>query len=118
MLSNLNSGIFIKNIPLHISLRDLLDNSAVIEFFDGEIQVYKETEDVLTMLLTINWHLENVKEYQSLLKPFEGSNPKFADEFINYNETVKSSRPEVAQLIGIPGDFSSTSRFVRALYTI
>ncbi|GMN88792.1 linear amide C-N hydrolase [Francisella sciaenopsi] len=113
----LKPGVFVEDIPLHISLRDSLGNSAVIEFLNGEIYIYENTGNVLTNAPSYNWHLENIKEYQSLLKPFEDSNPTFASKFINYDETVKSSRPEVAQLIGMPGDFSSTSRFVRA-YTL
>lgn len=113
----LKPGTFVKNIPLHISLRDSQGNSAVIEFIDGKIHIYENAGNVLTNAPNYNWHLENIKEYQSLLRPFEGSNPKFADKFINYDKTIKSSRPEVAQLVGMPGDFSSTSRFVRA-YTL
>ncbi|MFV9924422.1 MAG: linear amide C-N hydrolase [Francisella endosymbiont of Hyalomma scupense] len=40
--------VFLSKIFRYISLRDSLGNSAVIEFLDGEIQIYKETEDVLT----------------------------------------------------------------------
>ncbi|KEI35838.1 linear amide C-N hydrolase [Allofrancisella frigidaquae] len=108
----LEPGIFVTGIPLHISLRDKYGNSAVLEFINGKIKIYPKAGDVLTNAPTYDWHLENIKEYKSLLKP--QSKSKFADKTVNYNDVANSSRPEVAQLIGMPGDFSAASRFIRA----
>ncbi|QIW10325.1 linear amide C-N hydrolase [Francisella sp. LA112445] len=110
----LKPGTFVKNIPIHFSLRDSKGNTTVVEFVDGEVKVYENKGNILTNAPTYDWHLENIKEYKSLLEPFEDSNSQFSDKTINYKDTISSSRPEVAQLIGMPGDFSGVSRFVRA----
>lgn len=111
----LKDGIYIKNIPLHMCLRDTNGNSAVIEFIDGKMYIHKNAGNVLTNAPTYEWHLSNIEEYKSLLQPsVNNSNPKFSDRVINYADTISSSRPEVAQLVGLPGDFSAAARFVRS----
>ncbi|MFV9978833.1 MAG: linear amide C-N hydrolase [Francisella endosymbiont of Hyalomma asiaticum] len=61
MLSNLNI-VFLSKILHYISLRYSLGNSAVIEFLDGEIKVYKETEYVLT----------NAPSYKLAFRKYQG----------------------------------------------
>lgn len=84
-------GVFIKDIPVHFSLRDSKGNSAVIEFIGGKVQIYSSAGNVMTNDPPYPQQLANAKKYKSIL----------ADT----NNTL---------LKGMPGSVTSLDRFVRS----
>ncbi|WP_440652038.1 linear amide C-N hydrolase [Cysteiniphilum sp. 19S12-1] len=53
-------GLYIKDIPLHIVIRDKTGHSAVIEFIDGKTIIYDHATNVLTVTSNFIWLLTAV----------------------------------------------------------
>lgn len=97
--------------PLHYTLHDATGASIVIEPIDGALKVYDNPLGVMTNSPSFDWHLTNLGNYVKL------SATNAAPLQIG-GETI----PPLGQgsgLLGIPGDPTPPSRFVRALgYTL
>jgi choloylglycine hydrolase len=107
-------GLFIKSIPLHYSVRDKTGDSMVIEFINGEAKVYRPSGSVLTNAPSFDWQLEYAKHYSSLNVSDEKPNEAMAQYVYKYNEIYPTAlRPAVNNLMGIPGDYSPSSRFAK-----
>ena len=108
-------GVFIKDLPIHFAIRDKAGESAVIEFIDGQTKIHDKGGDVLTNAPSFDWQLKNADVYRSLLADNKTPNEKFAKTFPSYVEIYKGSTYKgEANLLGVPGDFTPPSRFVRA----
>jgi len=96
--------------PLHCIVSDKTGDAAIIEYVAGKLNIYDNKVNVITNSPTYDWHIENIRNYIAL-KP-------------ENNPAIKINGYEFAQfgqgsgLIGLPGDFSSPSRFVRATYLV
>ncbi|HRD56015.1 MAG TPA: choloylglycine hydrolase family protein [Parachlamydiaceae bacterium] len=96
--------------PFHYIVYDRTGKSLVIEPIDGELKIYENPLGVLTNSPDFKWHLTNLRNYINLTtinaKPF-----KFRGlEFVGFGQG--------SGMVGIPGDFTPPSRFVRAtIYT-
>ena len=110
-------NIEIVNVPLnekvpcptlHWMITDKSGNSIVVEKTKEKFAFYKNTVGVLTNNPTFDWHLTNLNEYIYLTP----NNPKDT-EWSNQELTPLGIG---AGTLGIPGDFASVSRFVRAAY--
>ena len=84
-------GVYIKDIPFHLSIRDSKGNSAVIEFINGKVQIYSSAGNVMTNDPTYPAQLDNAKKYQNI------------STNINNNTLLK----------GMPGSGTSIDRFAR-----
>jgi choloylglycine hydrolase len=82
-------GIFLKNTPLHLVLRDKTGKSAVVEFVGGRTLIYENAGNVMTNSPTYPQQLEMVKKYDALNVDNDNS------------------------LTGMPGGFDSPERFAR-----
>lgn len=95
-------------VPLHFTLHDASGRSLVVEYIGGELQMTDNVTHVVTNAPAISWHLSNVALYGNLspapVAPFMIGSTTFNPPSTGNN------------LIGLPGDFSSPSRFVRALF--
>lgn len=93
--------------PLHWIVSDR-ERSIVVESIRTGLKIYDDPVGVLTNNPTFDYHMMNLNNYMAL---HEGT-PK--------NELCKSYNLEVYSLgmaaLGLPGDFSSASRFVRAVF--
>lgn len=90
--------------PLHFSLHDRFEGSMVIEFIDGQTNIYDNPNGVLTNAPKLPWHLTNLRNYANL-SPYL----KEADiNGIHYKGMGFGSG-----YFGIPGDGTPPSRFVR-----
>lgn len=93
--------------PGHLVASDKQGSCVVIEFIDGKIKITDNPVGVITNNPTFDWHLTNLRNYGFI------SNEPF--------DTVKWGELEVTPLaggsgmLGLPGDFTSPSRFVRAV---
>ena len=82
-------GIFLRNTPLHLVLRDKSGKSAVVEFVRGKTLVYTDAGNVLTNSPTYPQQMEMIKKYKNLNVEKDNS------------------------LTGMPGGFDSPERFAR-----
>jgi len=90
---------------LHVALHDANGRSAVIEFVNGEQKIYDNPNGVLTNAPTFDWHRTNLSNYIHL----DATNPRP----IEIAGTVLSPPGQGGGFLGIPGDWTPPSRFVR-----
>ncbi|QGM44916.1 linear amide C-N hydrolase [Methylocystis heyeri] len=93
--------------PFHYTLHDAGGSSLVIEPVGGKLKVYDNPLGVLTNSPTFDWHMTNLRNYVKL-------SPVNAEPLKIDGETI-SSFGQGSGLLGIPGDPTPPSRFVRAL---
>ncbi len=106
-LANINFSDEYPLSPLHWIIADK-NESVTVEPLKGGVKIYKNPVGVLTNSPPFDYQMTNLSNYLSLTK----SVPKntFCDRF----ELTPYSRGMGA--IGLPGDFSSVSRFVKAAF--
>jgi len=93
-----------QSFPLHVSVFDASGRGIVIEFVNGKAQV-SDNIGVMTNSPTYNWHVTNVRNYLNITP----INPKpVIEQGITY-----ASLGQGAGLLGLPGDPSPPSRFVK-----
>ncbi|MCS0501509.1 choloylglycine hydrolase family protein [Ancylobacter mangrovi] len=93
-------------VPLHVTLHDLQGKSLVIEYVGGKLNMYDNPIGTLTNAPEFPWHLANLGLYGNL-SPNEPPARKIGGESFAGPSTG-------AGMHGIPGDFLSPSRFIRA----
>lgn len=97
-------------MPVHYVVIDSAGDSIVIEYVDGKLNIYDNTTGVMTNSPTYDWHLLNLRNYTQLTPYAEGPGDK---EAAGVNFTPFGGG---AGMTGLPGDYSSPSRFVRAFF--
>ena len=106
---NLCNTPFSKDLPLsplHWMIADR-DEAIVVESVKGGLQIYENPVGVLTNNPPFSYHLLHLCDYMALSK--EPPVARFGKDFL-----VPYSRGMGA--MGLPGDFSSASRFVRVAF--
>lgn len=108
-------GILVSNLeypawgiipPMHYYLADPSGGRIAIEYIGGELTVTDAPLGIFTNAPAYSWHMTNLGNYVSL-------DPKPIEQVTI--EDVKVGAPSTgANLVGMPGDFLSPSRFVRA----
>jgi choloylglycine hydrolase len=94
-------------LPFHFKIVDPSGNSKIIEIVNkGEIKIYDPYLGVITNSPTYDWHIINQRNYLNLSNVSD--TPR---QYGLYNVRPIGGG---SGLIGIPGDFTPTSRFVRA----
>lgn len=93
--------------PLHAIVHDAQGNSVVIEYVQGKLMLYDNPLGVFTNAPPFDWHITNLNNYVNL--GVFNVNEKQLNVF-NLKATSQGSG-----MLGLPGDFSSASRFVRAV---
>lgn len=88
--------------PVHAVIHDRSGDSAVIEFVDGKVKIYHPAGPVLTNTPGYDWQLEHAKKFNFVSKKV--SRKKFDGYYL-----------EGSGFYGLPGDWTSASRFVRAV---
>lgn len=84
------------------------DRAIVVEYTSAGMQVFHDDVDVLANQPGFNWHHENLRNYLN-------ASPDFPDEVVlNRARLVPFGSGSLMR--GIPGDYYSPSRFVRAAY--
>jgi len=97
-----------KKIPLHFIVYDSNGKSIVIEPLAEGLKVYDNPIGVITNSPTFDWHMTNLNNYVTL-SPY-GSEVNPLGDIKLYPLGVGSG------MIGLPGDFTPPSRFVRAAF--
>lgn len=95
------------DLPFHFKIVDTSGNSRIIEIVNkGEVKIYDPYLGVITNSPTYDWHIINQRNYLNL-----STSPSQQKTFGNYEITPTGGG---SGLLGIPGDFTPVSRFVRA----
>ena len=95
------------DLPFHFKIVDPSGNSKIIEIVNkGEIKIYEPYLGVITNSPTYDWHIINQRNYLNL-----STMPNQKQTFGNYELNPIGGG---SGFLGLPGDFTPPSRFVRA----
>lgn len=93
---------------LHFVFTDRSGDGMIVEYVGGELKVHDNAAHVLTNAPTYDWHLLNLRNYLNLSS--EGvAERQFAGESV-------TALGQGGGTMGLPGDFTPPSRFVRAAF--
>jgi choloylglycine hydrolase len=88
--------------PLHHYVTDAEGNSIVLEFIDGKLKIWDNRVNGVMTNEPVGWHLENLRSLSDM-RGFDVPIPELKDERWSLG----------AGLRGLPGDYTSASRFAR-----
>jgi len=95
-------------VPLHHIVTDSTGASIVIEYTKSGLAIFDNQVGVMTNSPTYDWHLLNLRNYANL-KP-SGASPQRSIDGVSLAPFGAGSG-----MLGLPGDFTPPSRFVRAV---
>src|SRR5210317_175126 len=95
------------HMQLHYRIADKSGRSVVVEYLEGELHVIENPLGAITNSPNFTWHVTNLTNYVNL-SPYAWPQVKLE------NLTLKPSSLG-SGMNGLPGDFTSPSRFVRAV---
>jgi choloylglycine hydrolase len=95
------------DLPLHYTIHDPQGNSLVIEYVGGELRVHDNPIGVMTNSPPLDWHLTNLRNYVNL----SPDNPAP----ITIAGIKATGFGQGGGMLGLPGDYSPPSRFVRTV---
>lgn len=95
------------SVPAHYIVTDLSGKAIVIEYLNGQCVIVDNPIGVLTNAPDFRWHMTNLRNYINL-SPVALPGKKIGN--INFKPLGAGSG-----MIGLPGDFTPPSRFVRAV---
>ncbi|MDQ1307803.1 MAG: hypothetical protein QG671_3637 [Actinomycetota bacterium] len=90
----------------HLSIHDASGGDLVVEFVDGGIHLHDNAIGVLTNSPTYDWHVTNLRNYVGLTN--------VEDEPKNLMGMTVKPTGNGTGLLGMPGDVTPPSRFIRA----
>lgn len=93
------------NPAVHLALHDPSGKNLVIEFLDGQVVSHDNPNGVLTNAPNFQWHITNLANYITLTP--DTPTP------LHVKGAVLSPHGQGGGFIGIPGDWTPPSRFVR-----
>ena len=95
-------------LPFHYIVTDSKGNSIVIEYVKGKMNIYDNLYGVITNTPPFDWMLTNIQNYLYLS----------ANNLPERELAGKKLSPfgQGSGMLGIPGDFTPPSRFIRALF--
>jgi len=94
--------------PLHFAIHDRSGNSIVVEFIDGKMEISPNSVGVLTNAPDFQWQIKNLRNYINL-------SPVNAEP-MHFGDVVLSPTGQGTGMMGIPGDWTPPSRFVRIAF--
>lgn len=92
--------------PFHFIVYDKGGKSLVIEPLDGKLVLHDNPLGTMANSPTFDWHMTNLRNYVAL-------NPNNVPPVSIFGETFKQLG-QGSGMLGLPGDFTPPSRFVRA----
>jgi choloylglycine hydrolase len=93
--------------PIHLIVTDQDGNSIVIEYLNGEQTIFENPLGAITNSPSFDWHMTNLRNYLNLSAL---SLPE-----ANIGDLSFTPLGAGSGMIGLPGDFTPPSRFVRAV---
>lgn len=94
-------------LPLHYIVQDAAGNCIVIEYVDGKLYIHDNPIGVITNSPPFDWHITNLCNYINL-------SPVNVPP-IKLSGTQLKGLGQGSGLLGLPGDYTPPSRFVRAV---
>lgn len=95
-------------LPAHAVISDKSGKSIVVEFIDGKMKIFQNPLGILTNSPNFDWHLTNLQNYSNL--------SPYAPASITLNGIVYSGTGQGSGMVGLPGDPSPPSRFVKMAF--
>lgn len=92
--------------PIHYIATDATGKSIVIEYVAGKLNVHDNPIGVMTNSPTFDWHMTNLRNYVNL--SYMAAPP------VQLGPIKLVSFGQGSGMLGLPGDFTPPSRFVRA----
>lgn len=93
--------------PLHFIVTDSSGEAIVVEFIEGELVIFNNSLGVITNAPTFDWHMTNLRNFINLSPT---ALPTVTIDDLDFAPLGAGSG-----MIGLPGDFTPPSRFVRAV---
>jgi choloylglycine hydrolase len=93
--------------PLHYIIYDAMGDCVVVEYVGGELNIYDNPLGVMTNAPPFSWHIINLQNYINL-RPLSVPPEDIAG--INLTGVGQGTG-----MLGMPGDYTPTSRFIRAV---
>jgi penicillin V acylase-like amidase (Ntn superfamily) len=93
---------------VHFVFTDRTGASIVVEYIGGALKIYDNAAHVLTNAPTYDWHLTNLRNYLSLSTVSVNSR--------QIGTTDVTALGQGGAMMGLPGDYTPPSRFVRAAF--
>lgn len=94
-------------VRMHFTFHDTTGKSIVVEYIDGKLDISDNPVGTLTNEPPFKWQMMNVENYLNL-SPFD-------KESTDIGGATFAPRSAGSGLHGLPGDFMSQSRFLRAM---
>jgi len=95
-------------LTLHFTFTDKSGASIVVEFVNGQRQIYDNAAGVLTNAPTYDWQVINLRNYLNVSTVGVSS--------LQVGKTHVTALGQGGGLVGIPGDYTPPSRFVRSAF--
>ena len=93
--------------PIHLIVTDASGKSVVLEYVGGELKVHDNPFGVMANSPTFDWHMTNLSNYVTLSQ-------KNIEKIDLAGKEIKGLG-QGSGMLGLPGDFTPPSRFVRAV---
>ena len=93
---------------MHFKINDRSGAGLIVEYVGGELQMHDDAAHVLTNAPTYDWHLTNLRNYVNLSSIGAGSR--------EYGTVDVTALGQGGGTMGLPGDYTPPSRFVRAAF--
>lgn len=94
--------------PIHFVVTDAGGKSIVVEYTKGILAIYDNKVGVMTNSPSYDWHLLNLRNYANLT-------PMGASPARNIDGVSLAPFGAGSGMLGLPGDFTPPSRFIRAV---
>ena len=107
-IGNVNIVGLEENAVVHWRIGEPNGRQVVMEIVGGEVSFFENTVGVITNAPGFEWHLANLSNYVNL-RP--GSAPSY-----NLGNKIVQPIGGSSAMLGLPGDFTPPSRFVRAAF--
>jgi choloylglycine hydrolase len=93
--------------PIHLTVMDQTGKAIVVQYLNGELKTFDNPLRVLTNSPSFDWHMTNLRNYINLSAV---ALPARKIEELDFTPIGAGSG-----LLGIPGDYTPPSRFIRAV---
>jgi choloylglycine hydrolase len=93
-------------VPLHFWISDSSGQAIVVEYIQGELQISDNPVGVMTNSPQFSWHLLNLSNYCKMTPQSPSG--------LSFGNLSVAPISQGAGLSGLPGDYTSVSRFVKA----
>jgi len=92
--------------PVHYVVSDVTGKSVVIEYLDGKLHIFDDPLGVTTNSPAFDWHMTNLRNYVNFSMTNVPGVEVGGVKLVPFGEG--------SGMLGLPGDFTPPSRFVRA----